>query len=205
MPTQPLSGALENHSNDLRWEEVLNRLLSDSPELAAARADVERARCALSRACAERIPNVTVQTSVHQDNATGDAVAGVEVGLRLPLFNRNQGNIAAANAELAAADRNVERTELSLHKRLAERFQRYSIARNQVEKYRQDILPDAKTTLDLMSKGYQQGEFGYLEMLTAQRTFFQSNLAYLESLRQLRSAAAEIDGLLLGNSLEGGQ
>ena len=65
------------------------------------------------------------------------------------------------------------------------------------------ILPAAKESLDLIASGYQQGEFSYLNLLTAQRTYFQSNLAYLESLLQLQSAEAQIRGLLLSESLSG--
>ena len=109
----------------------------------------------------------------------------------------------AADAQLVAAERSVERVGLSLQNRLADVFRRYDNARQQVEKYASDILPSAKETLDLVTAGYQQGEFSYLNLLTAQRTYFQSNLAYLESLLELRSAKAQIEGLLLSGSLDG--
>jgi cobalt-zinc-cadmium efflux system outer membrane protein len=149
------------------------------------------------------VPNVGVQATVQHDNASGDDVAGVQVALPLPLFNRNQGNIIAADSQLVAAQRNVERVRLNLQSRLAEVFRRYASAGQQVEKYRGTILPDAKETLDLVASGYQQGEFSYLNLLTAQRTYFQSNLAYLESLLQLKSAQVQIEGLLLNESLNG--
>jgi len=60
-----------------------------------------------------------------------------------------------------------------------------------------------KETLDLVTAGYQQGEFSYLNLLTAQRTFFQSNLAYLESLLRSKSTQVQIEGLLLKQSLNG--
>ncbi|MCL4202635.1 MAG: TolC family protein [Pirellulaceae bacterium] len=63
------------------------------------------------------------------------------------------------------------------------------------------MLPDAKETLDLVTVGYQQGEFSYVNLLTVQRTYFQSNLAYLDSLLELKSARVQIEGLLLSDSL----
>lgn len=86
--------------------------------------------------------------------------------------------------------------------RLAPTFERYSNARNQVERYRTAILPAATESLDLSRKMYQAGETGYLNLLTAQRTFAQTHLQYLDSLRQLRIAEAEIEGLLLSGSLD---
>ena len=77
----------------LRWDDTLNRLLTESPQLAGIRAGVDRAQAALSRECAGRIPNVDLQAGVQFDNATRDTIAGVQVGIPLPIYNRNQGNI----------------------------------------------------------------------------------------------------------------
>ena len=84
----------------------------------------------------------------------------------------SQGNILRARAELSAAHEQLQRVELMLHRRLAAVFQEYDNARATVVCYRSEILPAAEETLQLVSKGYQQGEVGYLELLTVQRTFF---------------------------------
>ena len=71
-----------------------------------------------------------------------------------------------------------------------------------MEKYADEILPNAQTSLELVTAGYRQGEFNYVTLLTSQRTFFQVNLAYVEAIRELRSAAVAIEGNLLGDSLQ---
>jgi cobalt-zinc-cadmium efflux system outer membrane protein len=195
-----VAGKLDDDLPQLTWEDALQHLVAKSPELARARSAVERARCAVARQCAGRIPNVNLAAGVHHDNVSGDNIARVEIGLPLPLFNRNQGNIARAQAELVAAQHEVQRVELDLHDRLAAAFQRYQDARREVETYRASILPDAQASLELVSTAYRQGEVGYVTLLTAQRTYFSANLAYLESLRQLRTTAVAIEGLLLGGS-----
>ncbi|HBO45379.1 MAG TPA: hypothetical protein DD670_15900 [Planctomycetaceae bacterium] len=159
----------------------------------------------MSRACAGRIPNVDLQAGVQYDNATRDTYATVQIGVPIPIHNRNQGNILKAQAELAAAQNEVRRVRLELQQRLATVFERYATASQQVEKYTNDILPNAQESLNLVSSGYQQGEFGYLMLLTAQRTYFQTNLAHLEALRDLRAAAAMIEGNLLADSLQSGE
>jgi outer membrane protein, heavy metal efflux system len=143
-----------------------------------------------------------LQAGVQYDNATRDAIAGVQVGIPLPIFNRNQGNICKAQAELTAAERDVERVQLALQQRLALVFEQYATALRQVEKYHDDILPNAQESLKLVSTGYRQGEFSYLVLLTAQRTYFQTNLAYLDALRDLRTACVAIEGYLLGDNLQ---
>jgi cobalt-zinc-cadmium efflux system outer membrane protein len=187
---------------EFSWEASLARVLTASPELAAARAGVARARWAVDRARAEPIPDLDAQYSPQHDNTTGDNIHNLQATLNFPLFDRNQGNIRAAQADLVYASREVSRIELDLQQRLAAAFERYANARQQVDLYTRDILPDAQTTLDLVANGYRQGEFGYLALLTAQRTLFQTNLAYLSALGDLRRSAVEIEGYLITGSLD---
>jgi cobalt-zinc-cadmium efflux system outer membrane protein len=200
-----LAGDLRGGVAKLSWEETLNRLMAESPELGAAHAGVARAQAAVSRECAGRIPNLDLLVGPQSDNATGYTVVNVQLGVPLPIYNRNQGNIHKAQAELTAAQHDVRRVQLALQQRLAAVFEQYSTAHQQVEKYTGDILPSARESLKLVSSGYRQGEFSYLMLLTAQRTYFQTSLAYLEALRELRASAAAIEGNLLGDSLQAGE
>jgi cobalt-zinc-cadmium efflux system outer membrane protein len=163
---------------------------------------VARAQAVLSRECAGRVPNIDLQASVQYDNATQNTIAGVQVGVPISIYNRNQGNISKAQAELVAAQHEIRRVRLALEQRLAAVFEQYTTAYQQVEKYTRDIMPNARESLKLVSAGYQQGEFSYLVLLTAQRTYFQTNLAYLDALRDLRTAAASLEGNLLSDSLQ---
>jgi cobalt-zinc-cadmium efflux system outer membrane protein len=196
-----LAGDLEGEIPEFTWEEALRRLLAESPELAVAHAGVRKARCALELQCAQRVPDVDLETAVRYHNVTRDTLASVQVGLPLPIFNRNQGNICKAQAELVSAENEVRRIELALHDRLAEAFQKYANARRQVEVYSAEILPRAQETLTLVRSGYSLGEFDYLTLLTAQRTYFQANLSYVESLRELRLGLVDIEGMLLRGGL----
>jgi cobalt-zinc-cadmium efflux system outer membrane protein len=201
---QPLDGDAEEQGPAKDWQASLQRLLSSSPEVAAAMAEIERARWAAERARVEKTPNVTVQGLVNwRDNGIGGrSDGGITVGVPLPLWNRNQGGIVQAAQQAAAAERALQQLEFSLQNRLAPVFERYSNALNQVTKYRTKILPAAQESLNLMRQRYQAGETDYVNLLTAQRTYSQTNLNYLGSLGELKSAEAEIEGLLLSNSLE---
>lgn len=201
MPLARLEGDLGGDLQQIDWPSAIERLLRESPELAAAWSDVERARFALSRAIAEPTPDINLQGSVQYDDATQNTVASVQVGLPLPLLNRNEGAIRRARAELVVARQEVARLELALQQRLADAFERYENARRQVERYRDTILSRASDSLELIRTGYAEGEFGYVNVLTAQQTYFQTNLEYIRVLEQLRRSAAMIDGLLLDGSL----
>jgi len=70
-----------------------------------------------------------------------------------------------------------------------------------VDTYARELLPSAKQSLELASAGYRQGEFPYLDLLTAQRTFFRVKMAYLDALKELQASYVLIDGMLLEGSL----
>jgi cobalt-zinc-cadmium efflux system outer membrane protein len=197
-----LEDRLEGSLPELTWQESVSQLMAGSPELARAYAEVERAQCTLARERAGRVPNFNVEAGARYNNASEDTIATVRVAIPLQLFNRNQGNIQRAQGELAATRQNVRRVELSLQDRLADAFRRYANARQQVRRYRDKILPDAKESLDMVREGYEEGEFGYLELLTAQRTYFHVNLAYVESLRALWVNSTRIEGMLLSGGLD---
>ena len=201
---QPLAGELTIQREKIEWSAAIDRLLATSPEIAVAAANIERARWNLERQIVEPRPNVTVQGLVNwRDNGIGGGSdGGIQVTMPLPVWNKNQGAISQAQCEVVAAERALQQLELYLQQRLAPVYERYQNSRNQVTRYEARILPAAQESLELTRKMYAAGETGYISLLTAQRTFSQTQLNYLDALRELRAAEAEIDGLLLSNSLE---
>lgn len=206
LPQQALDGDAFAAPKEIDFDEALNRLQSTSPEIAAAMTDIGRARFALDRANVEPVPNVTLQGLVNViDNGIGGKTdAGINISVPIPVWNRNQGAVLRAQHEIAAAEQALQKLELGLQSRLAPTFERYANARNQVERYRAAILPAAQESLELTRKMYEAGEANFLYLLTAQRTFSQTNLNYLEALRELRISEVEIEGLLLRDSLNTG-
>ena len=201
---QPLAGDAFAPPCEIDFEQALQRLQSTSPEVAVAMSEISRARMVLERARVEAVPNVSLQGLVNViDNGIGGRTdAGIGLSVPIPVFNRNQGAIVKAQNEIVAAEQGLAQLELSLKNRLSPTFERYANARNQVDRYRTAIIPAATESLELSRKMYEAGETGYLNLLTAQRTFAQTNLQYLDSLRELRISEAEIEGLMLMGSLE---
>jgi cobalt-zinc-cadmium efflux system outer membrane protein len=202
MEPAPLAGQLEDALPELAWNDSVSALLTGSPQLAWALAGVERAQAAVAQACAQRTPNIETFAAVRHNDNSNSTNASLMIGVPLMIHNRNQGNIMRAQAELAAAQHEVKRVELLLQEQLASSFRDYEVAREQVDQYRRDILPDATRSLELVRTGYQQGEFGYLQLLTAQQTYSRTNLAYVDRLRELRLRAVEIQGMLLTGGLQ---
>jgi cobalt-zinc-cadmium efflux system outer membrane protein len=200
MEIQPLTADLSVLRWESPWDETLAQLMRESPEVAEAQANVDRARAALARACAEPIPDISAQASVQYDDSTSDTVAGAQVTLPLPLWNRNQGGIAKAQAELVAARRRLEGVERRLQHELAEQFQRYETARARVDALQGGILNRAQQNLELTVEGYRAGELAFLDFLIVQRTYFQVNLEYLSALGDLNESVQMLSGLLLADA-----
>ncbi len=197
---QKLSGALQPPADDLDWDTSIARLFSQSPELTAARINVAQKQAVLERAQVEPMPNVFVQMGIQRDNSTQDTIGNVQIGVPVPLFNANQGNVQTAYADLRNARAEVGRVQLSLRNRLATAFETYANAQNEVEQYSREILPDARKSLDLVLKGYPE-QFNIVTLLVAQRTYAQASLAYLQALQQLGVSRVAIEGLMLTGSL----
>jgi cobalt-zinc-cadmium efflux system outer membrane protein len=199
----PLQGELAAAPPARQWQVVLATLLENSPELAAVHAEIHEARWALERAQAEPIPNVTVQAGAQYDNATRDSFASLQVGMPLPVYNRNQGGIAKAQADLLAAQRKYQSVQLELQTRLAGAFERYSNASQQVDGYARDIEPKASQAQAILEKFYRadRGVPALQAYLAAQRTLFETQLAQLGALKELQQSVIALDGLVLSGSL----
>lgn len=206
MPASPLPevDAVVGEPNELHWDDALQQVFAQSPEMAAAFTNLERARAAVDLAYAEAQTDLSVQLSLQRDAVDGDTLTGIQAGLPIPIFNRNQGGIQQAYGDLVAAERAVQGLELQLADRLTVAFRRYQQAREQVRRYAGQMLFKAQEGLDLVTAGYRAGEIDYLTFLTSQRTYFQTQLAYIDALEQLWVATAEIEGLLLSGSLRAG-
>lgn len=198
----PLTEQLNPDSASLDWNQCYAIVMDNNPVLNAARLRVDRARILLQRAKKEPIPDIDLMVFHRHHNVTDDNVTTVQAGFPLPLFNRNQGNIRSAEAQWLAATKDRERIELGLQDHLAIAYQRYTNAIQQTQRYRDRMIPRAKKSLKLVTDGYERGQVQYLTLLTAQRTYWQVSLSYLDSLKELRTASSLIKGQLLSNSLE---
>ncbi|WP_166823656.1 TolC family protein [Thalassoroseus pseudoceratinae] len=201
LPNDPLEGTLDRDPTPLDFESEWLRLQADNPVLQSAHAQVEQAKAQLHREQVQPIPDVQLQGSVSNDFAADNAVFGLQVGVMLPVHDKNQGNISAAYAAFHAALENVQRLELALRQQLAQSVQRYEVARAQVELYRDEILPTAQEALDLTTRGYESGEIGFLRLLTVRRTYVENQINAIAAMRELNLAAVQLDGLLITGGL----
>lgn len=209
-PTR-LMGELDKGLPVLNQEELLANLLSNSPELKRAKVGVERAKASLTRARAEVAPDLFVRGAFGYNREllekdlpiarrTGPE-ASVEVGLRIPLWNRNQGGIATASAEVDMAEREVRRVELLLRARFASSYRTYLNALRVATQYEKQIVPQAQSAYDLYRTNFRAMAAAYPQVLIAQRTLFQVRVEYVQALVNTWQNAVLLRGYLLNGAL----
>ncbi len=197
LPDTAVVGDLELPLPDCDLERLRVYVLGIHPELRSAQVGFERAQLVLKRATVEPIPNLTVNAGYTRQNQNKSSDWDIGVGLPIPLWNRNQGNILAAKAQVGEAINEVGRVQNDLVSRSASSFATYAAARKRAEKYKAAILPKAEQSYQLSMKAYQGGQFEYLRVLQAQRALAEARLEYLRSLGEMWRAASEIAGLML--------
>src|SRR5215813_10664923 len=209
-----LVGDLEKGLPALDQEAALTMLLGGSPELKRAQAAVQRALAAISRARAERVPDLFLRggfgysTELLETRDPRSALRRtgpegfIEIGVRLPIFNRNQGNITAAYAELEIAEREARRVELARRARMAAVFHNYRNALRVVTQYERQVLPRAKRGYQFYLAGFKQMVAAYPQMLIAQRTLFQAQDTYIDALVGVWQSAIQIQCFLLTGGLD---
>jgi cobalt-zinc-cadmium efflux system outer membrane protein len=203
LPVGRLQGDLEAGCTLPDFETALAHILEASPEVRIARVEIARSGFALKREQVEPIPNVQVRVQGGYDFEP-DArsfVTSVNVGVRLPLFDRNQGNIQVAQAQLARAHAEVNRVELSLRQRLAQAYARYRTSLAVAEVYRKSNLPDARRAYELYLEAFRSRRAAWPQVLVAQRTYFQISVDYVRALDELRRTEVAVLGLLLVDGL----
>jgi cobalt-zinc-cadmium efflux system outer membrane protein len=202
LPLGRLQGDLEAAADVPDFETALAHLLDASPEVQVARVEITRSQIAVQREQVEPIPNVQMRLANGYDFETRKDVTSVSVGVRLPLFDKNQGNVRAAQAQAAYAQAELSRVELSLRQRLARAYARYRTARELVETYRKDNLPEAKEAYELYLDSFRKRRAAWPQVLVAQRTFFQISVDYTRALEEMRRAEVAVLGLLLVDGLD---
>jgi cobalt-zinc-cadmium efflux system outer membrane protein len=95
-----------------------------------------------------------------------------------PLFNRFEGEIVKAKADLTVQKAQLAKTEAQVLNDVQTAFTQLTSARSRVERAERELLEHAKRTHDLVQLQYQKGAASLLEYLDAQRMLISTKLDY---------------------------
>ena len=120
----------------------------------------------------------------------------------MKLFDRNQGNIQAAQADLERSRAEVKRIELVLRERAASFVENYRTAKSMVDRYRTEILPRAQRAYALLYRRYGLLQASYPQVLLSERVLFKAETEYIQNLETSWINAIALQGFLLTDGLE---
>jgi cobalt-zinc-cadmium efflux system outer membrane protein len=207
LPLMRLQGRLED-TPPVNADELVEKIVNESPAVRIAELGVKRAEAALARAKREPIPDLQLRAGMQQNGellADGRSVGlqgFANVGVRIPIFDRNQGNVAAAKADAERAKREVERVKLVLRERAATVVQNYAFSQAAVDRYRNQMIPRAQKAYEMYTKKYQAMAAAYPQVLIAQRTVMQLQVAYTTALETFATSSLSLQSYLLTDGLE---
>ncbi len=208
IPLTHLAGNLEDlpEGNPDEW---LQTIVRESPAVKVAQLGMLKAEASLARAKREPIPNLQLRAGV-EENLELEAIINhsiglqgfAEVGVQIPIFNRNQGNVGAAKADFERSQQEVQRVRLVLQERAAALLQNYATSRLTLESYRDRMIPRARQAYELYLKSYSGMAAAYPQVLIAQRTLFQLQTNYITALEDVWVNSVALQGFLLTDGLE---
>jgi len=184
LPMQPLTGRADLAPPDFKLEALQQLLVEQHTDLLTARNKQLQAQANLR--LQEAIPKPDIQTNLtlQYDNAGRTTQFGGQVGVALPLFDRNQGNIRQAQAQIASSSDSILATQNDLTSKLAEALGRYEASKVAAASYRELVLPNLTRAYRAMIRRYQvePDKVGFNDIVVAQQNLAQAMQTYLTSL-----------------------
>jgi cobalt-zinc-cadmium efflux system outer membrane protein len=194
-----LKGNLEQPALALDKDQLLQLATDHRPDLAAQRANEAMAAASVRQQQSEAKWDATFSASYERPNSgfsfsAFDPAGNLQpirqtfnyavFGMRwnLPLFNRNQGAIAAARADVSAARSQVTAANLTLRHDVRQNLVRYQAAQERVAVYRKGVRDQAARNLDVVRQTYGYGRIPLLEVIAEQRRFIDIETGYTDVL-----------------------
>ncbi len=125
-----------------------------------------------------------------------DNILRFGVAVELPVFNKNQGEIASAIGAREQSARQREFLEATIKRDVALAYNRYRAAAEALVLYTTQIIPRSEENLRSTRSAYNLGEFSIFDVVNEQRRLIESQTGYNEALRDYYGALAELESAI---------
>jgi cobalt-zinc-cadmium efflux system outer membrane protein len=173
--------------------EELERGLGQHPAVRGARSRVTAAGEALDAAGRDRLPGLALGWS--HDEELDRRASTVQATLTLPLWGWNGGRVRAAAAALDGERARLVGTSRQLHAGLAEAWQGCTSGQAVARRFRDEVLPRAEGSAATLSRAFELGEAGLLDVIDARRVRLDARREYLDLLLAMQDACADLAAL----------
>jgi cobalt-zinc-cadmium efflux system outer membrane protein len=177
------SGDLRKDEAPADYDSLRRQAFDNRPDLRAARSDQARSVADLRLQLANGTIDYTVSGEYHRQE--GAIVHGNSYGVffsaPLPIFNRNQGEIARATVQQQQLRTKVQALENDISSEMASAYADYSTSRDIVSTIERQMLTQAQAVRTTMEYSYRRGEASFVEFLDAVRAFNDTTQSYNEA------------------------
>lgn len=168
-------------------------MLARQPRIRIAEAGVRQAEASVHLAEALRWPQPAVGAYTQKDfDSRG---SGVRLGVSVPVWDWNRGDVAVARAALDRARADLELTRRGVSRDFIDVFYAREALGRRVQRLQNELLPRARRTFEIAEVAYRQGETSQLDYLDARRTWVALQQEYHEVLREYAAAESRLEQL----------
>lgn len=188
-------GNLESFVEIPDFDQLVKRL-EENPVMLQSSKHVAQREAMVELERARRIPDVTIGVGLRRYLGIDVTAAVLDMSIPIPIFDRNQGNELEAHRRLNKAIDERMAVGLQLRTEFARNYESLLAARNEIRVLHDEVLPGAQDAFVITNRGYQLGKFSFLEMLDAQRAFFQNRIFYVRALANYQRLINAIEQLV---------
>jgi len=199
LPLSEVAGRIDANIPLYNYDAVLLYVLHNHTDALTALNGIDLARYNLKLAQVTPVPDVDVNMAVIKDFslAPKQATPTLTLGVPLPIWDRNQGAIIAAESALVRAEEEPHRVQMNLTNTLATNYVNYKNNLDALEYYRVYILPDqVRTYRGTFDRRQIDPNASFGDLVSAQQTLSANVSSYLAILGQLWSSVVSVADLL---------
>lgn len=195
-PSEPVEPqgelALDGASPEVALDALVEKALSQRPDLRAARLEVEAAGAERRLATREALPSPRLGISYSEEGDVGGSARITQgvLAFDLPVFNRNQAGRGVASARMTQAERALEALTRSVRAEVAVAANRLSTTQAAAQAYAGGLLGGVEENMQLVNEAYRAGKVNFFELLVIRRESLEARNGYVDALEELQAAKA---------------
>jgi cobalt-zinc-cadmium efflux system outer membrane protein len=204
MPPTQLAGRVDMPVPVFDYDAVRAYVLRNHTDVLTAQNSLLRARYNLELAQVTPVPDVEARLLVQKDYTTPPHLIAYSfvVGFPVPVWDQNKGNILQAHSLLIQATQQPHQTQLQLTSTVADAFNRYSTARQQVAIALQQIKDQVRAYRGVYERrGENPDDVSFGDVVAAQQTLVSYLSGYITALGAQWTAVVDVANLLQTDDL----
>jgi len=179
-------------------DQIQTRAITARPDIQAARLDQARSQTELRLQLANGKVDYTAGAEYRRQqgvNGTGNSV-GFFFSVPLPVFNRNQGEVARVSAEQVQLQKQIDALRSQISGEVLGAYREYETARQLIADIESDLLGLAQEARTTTTYVYQAGAGSLLDVLDAQRAFNDTMSSYYTAQADYRRAVSRLTSVV---------